>query len=78
MGAVSGGRAETVALLLDGGADVEVTTKDGFNALWYVEVDDAPTGLALTTDAHLYVTTAGGRLLRVPVRRGVRPAEVAS
>ena len=39
-------------------------------------VDDAPTGLALATDAHLYVTTAGGRLLRVPVRRGVRPAEV--
>ena len=39
---------------------------------------DADLCLALATDAHLYVTTAGGRLLRVPVRRGVRPAEVAS
>ena len=43
-----------------------------------LEVDDAPTGLALATDAHLYVTTAGGRLLRVPVRRGVRPADVVA
>ena len=43
MGAVSGGHAETIALLLDRGADVEVTTKDGFNALWYAiwEPDDS-------------------------------------
>ena len=43
MGAVSGGHAETVALLLDRGADVEVTNKDVFNALWYAiwEPDDS-------------------------------------
>ena len=56
---------------------VAVLAPDGA-LLGTLEVDDAPTGLALATDAHLYVTTAGGRLLRVPVRRGVRPADVVA
>ena len=46
--------------------------------LGVLKLDDTPTGLALATDAHMYITTAGGRLLRVPVRRGVRPADVVA
>ena len=70
---------------VDGAGRVYTTTDNGVAVLapegallGTLEVDDAPTGLALATDAHLYVTTAGGRLLRVPVRRGVRPADVVA
>ena len=79
------GLGEGAGLAVDGAGRVYLTTDNGVavlapegTLLGTLEVDDAPTGLALATDAHLYVTTAGGRLLRVPVRRGVRPAEVAS
>ena len=56
---------------------VAVLAPDGA-LLGTLKLDDTPTGLALATDAHMYITTAGGRLLRVPVRRGVRPADVAA
>ena len=72
-------------LAVDVAGRVYVTSENGVavlapegTLLGTLEVDDAPTGLALATDGHLYVTTAGGRLLRVPVRRGVRPADVVA
>ena len=79
------GLGEGAGLAVDGSGRVYMTTDNGVAVLapdgallGTLEVDDAPTGLALATDAHLYVTTAGGRLLRVPVRRGVRPADVVA
>ena len=79
------GLGEGAGLAVDGAGRVYMTTDNGVavlapegTLLGTLELDDAPTGLALATDAHLYVTTAGGRLLRVPVRRGVRPADVVA
>ena len=79
------GLGEGAGLAVDGAGRVYLTSARGVAVLapegallGTLEVDDAPTGLALATDAHLYVTTAGGRLLRVPVRRGVRPADVVA
>ena len=79
------GLGEGAGLAVDGAGRVYVTSDNGIAVLapegallGTLEVDDAPTGLALATDGHLYVTTAGGRLLRVPVRRGVRPADVVA
>jgi len=71
-------------LAVDGAGRVYATTPRavvvlalGGALLGALEIED-PTGLALATDGHLYVTTAGGRLLRVAVRRGVRPAAVVT
>ena len=79
------GSEGAAGLAVDGAGRVYMTTDNGVavlapegTLLGTLEVDDTPTGLALATDAHLYVTTAGGRLLRVPVRRGVRPADVVA
>jgi len=72
-------------LAVDGAGRVYSTSARGVavmapegTLLGVLKLDDTPTGLALATDAHMYITTAGGRLLRVPVRRGVRPADVVA
>ena len=79
------GLGEGAGLAVDGAGRVYMTKDNGVavlapegTLLGVLKLDDTPTGLALATDAHMYITTAGGRLLRVPVRRGVRPADVVA
>ena len=79
------GLGEGAGLAVDGAGRVYATSARGVAVLapegallGMLKLDDTPTGLALATDAHMYITTAGGRLLRVPVRRGVRPADVVA
>ena len=79
------GLGEGAGLAVDGAGRVYSTSARGVavmapegTLLGVLKLDDTPTGLALATDAHMYITTAGGRLLRVPVRRGVRPADVVA
>ena len=79
------GLGEGAGLAVDGAGRVYLTKDNGVavlapegTLLGVLKLDDTPTGLALATDAHMYITTAGGRLLRVPMRRGVRPADVVA
>lgn len=78
------GSEGAAGLAVDGAGRVYATSARGVAVLapdgallGTLEIED-PTGLALATDGHIYVTTAGGRLLRVAVRRGVRPAAAAT